>query len=217
MKSSTVRTIASTAATVSNTTSRSIKKIKCNPVANSDQADAATKTSDLNGVADSTGTQAEKSVHIETRIGNKKAMKQTLDDDNNEREKTGWNDMLHLSIKRFNDDDSTLTDGAKRNRVKYPHIATAEYAKSGRSICKHCGTAIQPKGTVRMNFMMECHKGYRTACTVHELCFWKHREVSKLNFVDEIYIHPQILQDDPTFKDKLSEQFNIMVKHKQSK
>jgi hypothetical protein len=122
----------------------------------------------------------------------------------------GWNDMSHLSIKRFHDNDPTLTAGAKRNRLQYPYIAIAEYDPSGRATCKLCGTMIQPKGIIRINHMMECHKGYRNVCTLHEICFWKHDETSKLISVDKIYIHPTIINDDPSFKTKLMEQFNTM-------
>jgi hypothetical protein len=68
--------------------------------------------------------------------------------------KRGWNSMLHLSIKRFDDNDPTLTAGAKRDRLKHPHVVVVERDPSGRSICKHCGIVIQPKGVTRISLMM---------------------------------------------------------------
>lgn len=127
-----------------------------------------------------------------------------------EMKKSGWNSMLHLSIKRFDDDDPTLTAGAKRDRLKHPHVVEVERDPSGRSICKHCGIVIEPKGVTRISLMMECDKGYRNPCTLHESCFWKHREFGKINSADEVYIHQSIIDDDPTFKPKFIETFNNM-------
>jgi hypothetical protein len=101
-----------------------------------------------------------------------------------------WNDMSHLSIKRFQDDDPSLTAGAKRNRAQTPYVAVAEKDPSGRSKCKHCGSLI-PKGELRLGLMMECHKGYRVLCTLHESCFWDHPETKKLAF-HEIFFRPNV-------------------------
>lgn len=99
-----------------------------------------------------------------------------------------WNDMSHLSVKRFHDNDPILTSGAIRNRTKeYPYIACAELDPSGRSTCKRCGTII-PKHNIRLSLMMECHKGYRNPCTLHYKCFFQHPETLKLINVNEIYM-----------------------------
>ena len=96
--------------------------------------------------------------------------------------------MSHLSLKRFADDDPTLTAGAHRDRTdKHPFVACAEVDPSGRAVCKLCGGRI-PKGTLRLSLMLECHKGYRNQCTLHQECFWKHPETKKLTTVDEIVI-----------------------------
>ena len=100
----------------------------------------------------------------------------------------GWNDMSHLSVKRFKDDDPTLTAGAKRDRAKRPYVACAEVDPSGRAKCKLCGERI-PKGQIRLGLMLECHKGYRNLCTLHETCFWEHPETIKLSSAQEIFVH----------------------------
>lgn len=87
--------------------------------------------------------------------------------------------MNHLFVKRFRDDDPSLTPGARRDRKARPHVAIAEKDPSGRSRCKLCGDMIS-KGALRLGLMMECEKGYRNLCTLHEECFWKHRETPKL-------------------------------------
>eukprot|EP00035_Acanthoeca_spectabilis_P028964 m.472717 g.472717 ORF g.472717 m.472717 type:complete len:105 (-) comp33201_c0_seq1:106-420(-) len=35
---------------------------------------------------------------------------------------------------------------------------------------------------------MQCHKGYKTPCTLHFDCFWGHPETAKLGSADEIHI-----------------------------
>jgi hypothetical protein len=102
-----------------------------------------------------------------------------------------WNNMSHLSLKRFDDNDPTLTDGAKRNRASNPHVAVAEVDPSGRSRCKLCGSII-PKGVLRFGLMLECHKGYRMLCTLHEECFWEHPESRKLESAEEIFVRPNV-------------------------
>ena len=97
----------------------------------------------------------------------------------------GWNDMSHLSLKRFADDDPSLTAGAKRDRARHPFPACAAVDPSGRSACKRCGATI-PKGVLRLSLLLECHKGYRNLCTLHDYCFWQHPETKKLRGVDEI-------------------------------
>ena len=108
-----------------------------------------------------------------------------------EKKQKTWNDMSHLSIKRFRDDDPTLTAGAKRDRAAKPYVACAEQDPSGRSLCKLCGNKI-PKHDLRLCLVMECHKGYRNLCTLHQDCFWKHSETPKLENVDEIYLLPSV-------------------------
>lgn len=99
--------------------------------------------------------------------------------------------MSHLKLKRFRNDDPTLTEGAKRDRAKHNFVACAELDPSGRSKCKLCGIKIE-KSTLRFCLMLECHKGYRNACTLHEECFWKHPETVKLDSVNEIVIKPNV-------------------------
>ncbi|CAJ1951512.1 unnamed protein product [Cylindrotheca closterium] len=99
------------------------------------------------------------------------------------RSKKTWNDMSHLFLKRFADNDATLTAGAKRDRLKHPHLVVAEYDPSGRSKCKLCGNKIAKKD-LRFTLFLECHKGYRNACTLHQDCFWKHPETAKLEYHD---------------------------------
>jgi hypothetical protein len=113
-----------------------------------------------------------------------------------------WNDMSHLSIKRFQDDDPSLTAGAKRNRALTPYVAVAEKDPSGRSKCKLCGSLI-PKGELRLGLMVECHKGYRVLCTLHETCFWKHPETPKLEF-HEIFFRPNV---EATKKSQMETEF----------
>ena len=72
----------------------------------------------------------------------------------------GFNDMSHLSIKRFADGDPALRPGAVRARAKLPWDALAERDPSGRSACKHCGSLI-PKGETRLVLLMQCSKGYK--------------------------------------------------------
>ena len=101
------------------------------------------------------------------------------------KKKQGWNTMSHLTLKRFPDDDASLTAGARRDRVKHPDVATAEIDPSGRASCKLCGERI-PKESLRLCLWLECHKGYRNACTLHYDCFFRHPEAKKLEGVEEI-------------------------------
>lgn len=105
-----------------------------------------------------------------------------------------WNTMSHLFLKRFADNDATLTPGAKRDRKKHPHVAIAELDPSGRSSCKLCGDTIS-KSSLRFGMMLECHKGYRILCTLHPDCFWKHPEISKLDTVQEIHMSPKLTKE----------------------
>ena len=105
-----------------------------------------------------------------------------------------WNTMSHLFLKRFADNDSTLTPGARRDRRKHPHVAIAELDPSGRANCKLCGETIS-KSSLRFGLMLECHKGYRNLCTLHPECFWKHPEVSKLNDSREIHLSPKLTKE----------------------
>ena len=111
------------------------------------------------------------------------------------KQEKSWNDMSHLSIKRFHDDDPLLTQGARRNRAKQPFVACAQMDPSGRSKCKLCGDLI-PKGTLRLCLMMECHKGYRNLCTLHPACFWQHPETKKLDSIEEIAILDGVSEQD---------------------
>ena len=108
--------------------------------------------------------------------------------------KKTWNTMSHLFLKRFADNDSTLTPGAKRDRKKHPHAAIAELDPSGRAQCKLCGEKID-KSTLRFGLMLECHKGYRNLCTLHPDCFWKHPEISKLETAKEIHLSPALTKE----------------------
>lgn len=106
-----------------------------------------------------------------------------------------WNSMSHLVLKRFRDDDPTLTDGARRGRIKHPLVAKAELDPSGRAVCKLCGERIA-KGTLRLCLFLECHKGYRNQCTLHaNECFWRHPETKKLENIDEIVIAKELGED----------------------
>ena len=105
-----------------------------------------------------------------------------------------WNTMSHLLLKRFADDDATLTAGAKRDRQKHPHIAIAELDPSGRAKCKLCGDKLN-KSSVRFGLFLECHKGYRNLCTLHPECFWKHPETQKLEDTKELYLSPKLTQE----------------------
>lgn len=111
-----------------------------------------------------------------------------------EESKKGWNTMSHLYLKRFADDDPTLTAGAKRDRTKHPHVAIAELDPSGRAQCKQCGDKI-PKSSLRFDLWLECHKGYRNLCTLHPDCFWKHPETNKLNDAKEIHIASDLTKE----------------------
>jgi hypothetical protein len=132
-------------------------------------------------------------------------------EDHKKEEKSIWNGMSHLYLKRFRDDDPMLTEGAKRNRAKFPYVAIAEMDPSGRALCKLCGERIHPKGsTLRMGLMLECHKGYRNLCTLHASpCFWQHPETKKLASLDEIYIHPNVATKH---KEMIAKQFANMIK-----
>ena len=102
--------------------------------------------------------------------------------------------MSHLFLKRFADKDPTLTPGARRDRVQHPHVATAELDPSGRATCKLCGERIA-KDSLRLSLWLECHKGYRNACTLHYECFWKHSETKKLECVEEISFTSGLTKD----------------------
>jgi hypothetical protein len=115
-----------------------------------------------------------------------------------------WRTMSTPYLKRFADDDPTLTPGAKRNRNQHPYVAVAELDPSGRSKCKQCGESIQPKGLLRMTMMLECEKGYRFSCTLHEPCFWKHRESAKLDY-DDVFVKPGVESKD---KDMIKAKFD---------
>lgn len=121
--------------------------------------------------------------------------------------KKPWNDMSHMSVKRFRDDDPTLTAGAKRNRAAAPYAALVEVDPSGRSACKLCGSPIE-KGVLRLGLMMECHKGFRTLCTLHEDCFWKHPETKKL-MVTDVFFRPNV---DASQKEAVQKRFSELEK-----
>jgi hypothetical protein len=108
--------------------------------------------------------------------------------------KPKWNTMSHLYLKRFSDNDPTLTAGAKRNRAENPHIVVAEVDPSGRATCKLCGDVIT-KGSVRVRFMLECHKGYRMPCTLHSDCFDRHPERAKLQDLKEIHLTSKLSKE----------------------
>lgn len=125
--------------------------------------------------------------------------------------KNAWNTMEHLSLKRFADDDPTLTAGARRDRTtKHPYVACAERDPSGRAVCKLCGERI-PKDALRLSLMLECHKGYRNQCTLHEDCFWKHPETKKLTSVEEIVIRKGL--DDAQIQ-KVQDSFEVFRQSK---
>ena len=111
--------------------------------------------------------------------------KVTTRHDDSKQEGIGWNSMSHLRLKRFADNDTTLTPGARRNRAKYPNLVVAELDPSGRAACKMCGERIC-KGSLRLCLWLECHKGYRNKCTLHPACFWRHPETQKLESFHEI-------------------------------
>lgn len=140
-------------------------------------------------------TSARTKAAIKTKAAkNAKRAKATTTIKNKEQPQPGqewWKTMAPLFVKRFADDDPKLTAGAKRNRNLHPHVAVAELDPTGRSNCKQCGEIIQPKGKLRMNMMLECEKGYRFACTLHEACFWQHRESKKISY-DNIFIKPGV-------------------------
>eukprot|EP00980_Cylindrotheca_fusiformis_P004563 scaffold975_cov90-Cylindrotheca_fusiformis.AAC.6 len=115
-----------------------------------------------------------------------------------------WNDMNHLFLKRFPDDSPSLTPGAKKDRMKHPHIVVAELDPTGRAKCKLCGDKI-PKSDVRMVLFLECHKGYRNACTLHASCFWKHPERTKIDSAKEIHFSKALSKDVIS---KISKQFD---------
>jgi hypothetical protein len=142
--------------------------------------------------------------------------KNTKKEENNEtttNNKT-WNDMSHLSIKRFSDDDPILKPGAIRSRtIQYPYVACAEIDPSGRAACKLCGNVI-PKNTVRLSLMMECHKGYRMPCTLHKDCFFQHPESLKLSTMNEIHIKDKKRIDGKQFE-QLQEAFDRMKQQQQ--
>lgn len=112
-------------------------------------------------------------------------------DGSGDEKKKHWNSMSHLVLKRFRDDDPTLTAGARRDRIKHSSVAKAELDPSGRAVCKMCGDRIA-KGTLRLCLLLECHKGYRNLCTLHEDCFWQHPETKKLESVNEISMHKEL-------------------------
>eukprot|EP00808_Paulinella_micropora_P016991 g36986.t1 len=123
----------------------------------------------------------------------------------------GWNKMGHLRLKRFADDDKTLTPGARRNRAEHPYEALAELSPSGRSKCKSCGQLLN-RHQLRMTMMLQCHKGYKVSCTLHPACFWQHPEVSKLSCFDEIELSAELAIDD---KKSVLAAFNIhLAKHR---
>ena len=118
--------------------------------------------------------------------------------------------MSHLYLKRFADDDPTLTAGARRDRIQHPHAAVAELDPSGRAVCKRCGERI-PKSSLRLCLWLECHKGYRNLCTLHEACFWKHPETRKLTSVNEIVLHKGL---DATQVERIRADFAAFSKRK---
>ena len=123
------------------------------------------------------------------------------------KKKRSWNDMSHLSLKRFADDDDSLTPGAKRNRAAVKYDAVAEMDPSGRSRCKACGETL-PKGVVRLVLQLQCHKGYKIPCTLHPSCFWDHIETKKLKTVDEIHFKNNVSDHE---KERIHADFQLMA------
>ena len=116
--------------------------------------------------------------------------------------------MSHLTVKRFGDDDPTLSAGAKRNRAATPYSAVAEIDPSGRSACKLCGSIIHKK-SLRLSLMLECHKGYRVLCTLHEECFWKHPESTKLDLADVFFRANLAASQKVTIQKQFAERANM--------
>jgi hypothetical protein len=146
-------------------------------------------------------------------ISEPNVMVESTKESHDKKKDKSWNDMSHLSLKRFRDDDPTLTPGAKRNRSRFNYLAIAELDPSGRAICKLCGERIQPKGTLRMGLMLECHKGYRNLCTLHaSSCFWQHPETKKLTSLDEVYIQPNVVEAND--KEMIARKLEEMIQEK---
>ncbi len=100
-----------------------------------------------------------------------------------------FNDMSHLFLKRFADDDTSLCASAKR-RVK--HDATVDYTPRAGSTCKVCRTKID-RGMLRVGLLLQCHRGYKTAAYVHgDSCLWQHREVGKILGIGEFLGHEKL-------------------------
>lgn len=125
----------------------------------------------------------------------------------------GWNTMSHLSLKRFADDDETLPAGARRDRVQHPDLVTAEPDPSGRALCKWCGDRIS-KDSLRLCLWLECHRGYRNACTLHYDCFWRHPETQKLERVEEIALKDGLDKDQIT---RIQTDFEAFLQNQQVK
>ncbi|KNC76116.1 hypothetical protein SARC_11372 [Sphaeroforma arctica JP610] len=100
----------------------------------------------------------------------------------------------HLYVKRF-PDISTLTPGAKRDRAKHPHDCMVDYAPTGRCVCKMCGDYI-PRNQLRYVLMVQCHKGYKSACALHRECFVEHPESYKLEMRDEVLMDARVLEHE---------------------
>ena len=130
-----------------------------------------------------------------------------------ENSKKVWNTMSHLSLKRFADNDPTLTAGAKRDRLKHPHLAVAELDVSGRALCKLCGEKID-KASLRFGLYLECHKGYRNLCALHSECFWKHPETQKLQQAKEIHTSPTLTKEQC---ESIVKKFDQLIKKKDDK
>eukprot|EP00040_Diaphanoeca_grandis_P000615 m.16010 g.16010 ORF g.16010 m.16010 type:complete len:285 (-) comp10832_c0_seq1:127-981(-) len=96
-----------------------------------------------------------------------------------------------------------LGESASR-RVGYH--AKAEYAKSGRSRCVKCQSAI-PDKELRLALMLQDDEGYKSACWLHFTCFWKHPETKKLYRVTEIIGQNTLKKAD---RDRIETSFDEM-------
>lgn len=112
-----------------------------------------------------------------------------------------FNDMMHLFVKRFADDDPRLKPGAKK---RVPHDATVDYTPRSGSSCKSCRKSIET-GSLRVGLMMQCHRGYKCCAYVHGEgdCFWKHRDAPRFFALKEFLGHESLTAADKAVFEKM--------------
>lgn len=100
------------------------------------------------------------------------------------RDETGR--YLHLKLKRFENLEDLTMAYAKKTWQKVPHDGAVDMAPTSRSSCRWCHNTI-PKGSLRYQLWLQCHKGCKNSAYFHPDCFFQYPETVKLMSTKEFH------------------------------